>query len=393
MKFAPEPDLVGTPWEGVPTETFMRWSFQLQNRVDDLPTLERVLRLTTQERAGFGDCAPVFRFAVTPYYLLLADRDDPSCPIRKQVVPLPQERLVLPGGLSDPLGEESREAAPNLIHRYPDRALLLVTDRCPIYCRFCTRRRIVGRTERQTTRALLREALDYVRTHRELREVILSGGDALMLSNAQIAFILKELRTMEHVEIIRIATRIPVTGPMRIDDELAAILRAHAPIYVMTHFNHPRETTRSAAKSVAKLVDAGIVVYNQSVLLRDVNDQSSVIAELNRWLIANRITPYYLHQCDQAEGIEHFRTPLETGLRIIDDLRGHVSGLCVPQLCVDVPGGLGKGDRAAEMVDRARGSNRDVSHVLGRSRYVPGSGGTLVTKSGFLFIDSDASHH
>ncbi len=246
------------------------------------------------------------------------------------------------GERKDPLGEEPREVVPNLVHRYPDRVLLLATDRCPVYCRFCTRRRIVGRIERQAPRALLAEAFDYVREHDEIREVIVSGGDALMLADAQLEHIAQKVREIPHVEILRIATRMPVTCPMRVTERLAQTLARYTPVYVMTHFNHVRECTAEAEDAVARLVDHGIVVYNQSVLLRGINDSVDAIRALNRRLVSMRATPYYLHQCDLAEGIEHFRTPLETGLNIIDGLRGHSSGLMVPQFCVDVPGGLGK---------------------------------------------------
>ncbi len=337
----PAPSLSGTPWVGL-EDQFSDWAWQVKNRITTLDGLGRVLELTAEDRAAFDVCAPVFRFAVTPYYLLLADRVDPSCPVRRQIVPQPEERTVRLGERADPLGEESFEAAPNLIHRYPDRALLLATDRCPIYCRFCTRRRIVGRTERQGTKALFAAALDYVRVHPEIKELIVSGGDALMLGDQVLDDLLGQLRGIDHIEIIRVATRMPVTCPMRIDDRLADTLARHKPVYVMTHFNHAKECTEAAAVALDRLVDRGVVVYNQTVLLRGINDDARAIEELNRRLVSMRVTPYYLHQCDLAEGIEHFRTPLAKGLEIIDRLRGHVSGLLVPQLCVDVPGGLGK---------------------------------------------------
>lgn len=343
MKYAlPAPVLDGTPWAGVDPAEFFSWGWQLKNRIETLEALEQLFELSPEERRGFTDAKPLFRFAVAPYYALLADRKDPSCPIRRQIVPLPEESVIRIGERSDPLGEEELEAAPNLIHRYRDRALLLATDRCPVYCRFCTRRRIVGRTERQAPRELLAEAFEYLRAHDEIREVIVSGGDALMLGDNQLDYVLRTLRAIPHLDILRIATRMPVTCPMRVTPALADVLAAHGPVYVMTHFNHPKEVTETAWNACARLVDRGVVVYNQSVLLRDVNDRVETIAELNRALVAMRVTPYYLHQCDLAEGIEHFRTPLQTGIDIIDGLRGHMSGLAVPQLCVDVPGGLGK---------------------------------------------------
>lgn len=338
----PDPSLVGTIYDSVTREEFNSWGWQVRHRIDDAAALGRVLELTGEERRGFELSAPLFRFGVDPYYALLADPRDPACPIRRQIVPSPEEASYGYGELADPLGEERLEVVPNLVHRYPDRALLLATDRCPVYCRFCTRRRIVGRIERQATRHVLAEAFDYVRAHPAIREVIVSGGDALMLGDNQLEFIMGELRAIEHLDIIRIATRMPVTCPMRITDELVSIMKRHQPVYVMTHFNHPREVTESAARACARFIDAGIVVHNQSVLLRGVNDSAEIIGELNRLLVFLRVTPYYLHQCDMAQGIEHFRTPLSVGVAIVDAMRGHVSGLAVPRLCVDVPGGLGK---------------------------------------------------
>jgi lysine 2,3-aminomutase len=311
--------------------------------------------LIGEEKLGFLRTRGLFCFGVTPYYALLADRVDPSCPIRRQIVPRPEEADYRIGELPDPLGEEPREVVPNLIHRYPDRALLLSTDRCPVYCRFCTRRRIVGRTERQATRSLLAEAFDYVRATPSIREVIVSGGDALMLGDQQIDHILSELRSAPHVDIIRIATRMPVTCPMRVTDALVRVLKRWSPVFVMTHFNHPKEHTAASEEACARLVDAGMPVYNQSVLLKGVNDDVDVIRDLNRRLVFMRITPYYLHQCDMAQGIEHFRTPLSTGVSIIDGLRGHVSGLMVPQLCVDVPGGFGKVTVVPEWIVKREG--------------------------------------
>lgn len=341
-RFQPDPERAGTIYGDVPDEEFASWSWQVKHRIDSREELARLYSLAPEEELGFDSTRSLFRFATTPYYALLADRTDPSCPIRRQLVPRVEESQYGVGELADPLGEERLEVVPNLVHRYPDRALLLATDRCPVYCRFCTRRRIVGRIERQATRNLLEEAFEYIRAHQELREVIVSGGDALMLGDNQLGFMLETLRAIEHLDIIRIATRMPVTCPMRVTPELVEIFLRAQPVYVMTHFNHPRELTESAAAACGRLVDAGVPVHNQSVLLRGINDDAEVIGELNRLLVAARVTPYYLHQCDMAQGIEHFRTPLEVGVSIIDALRGHMSGLAVPRLCVDVPGGLGK---------------------------------------------------
>jgi lysine 2,3-aminomutase len=338
----PNPSRENTPWAHVPEAQWADWAWQFRNRIDDIEAARGCFSLSAEEQKALVQTRPKFRFGITPYYALLANRTDPDCPMRRQMIPRPDEARVSPGELRDPLGEEPREVVPHLVHRYPDRVLLLVTDRCPVYCRFCTRRRVVGSRERQAPRAELRAALDYVRARPRIREVILSGGDALMVGDRTLGEVLQSIRTIDHVDIVRIATRMPVTCPMRITDALVERLAPWAPIYVMTHFNHPAELTASAAAALAKLVDAGIVVYNQSVLLRGVNDDEAVIRELNRGLVKLRATPYYLHQCDVAEGIEHFRTSLSKGLEIVDRLRGHTSGLMVPQLCVDVPGGLGK---------------------------------------------------
>ena len=326
----------------MPEDEFLDWRWQVRNRITTFEELEQIYQLEPNDQNSFIAAQKTFRFATTPYYAALADRNNETCPIRKQILPTEEETVITIGERGDPLGEEELEAAPNLIHRYEDRALLLVTDRCPVYCRFCTRRRIVGRVEEQSTRSLLGEAFDYIRHTECIREVILSGGDALMLGDNQMDFILRELRSIPHIEIIRIATRMPVTCPMRVTEKLAAIIKKYSPVYVMTHFNHVRECTELASQACERLVDNGVIVYNQSVLLRGINDSVDSIRDLNRWLVRNRVTPYYLHQCDMAEGIEHFRTPLETGIGIIEGLRGHMSGLAVPQLCVDVPGGLGK---------------------------------------------------
>lgn len=363
----PNPTYDGTPWAEVSLEERDTWAWQLKNRVDTLEGLASLYRLTDEERRGFEGAAPRFRFAIAPYYALLADRDDPDCPIRRQVVPRPEESIVGLGDRADPLGEEGLEAAPNLVHRYRDRALLLVTDRCPVYCRFCTRRRIVGRIERQAPRELLGEAFAYIRAHDEIKEVILSGGDALMLADAQLDFILREVRAIPHVDIVRVASRMPVTCPMRVTPELAATLARHGPVYVMTHFNHPKECTALAYRAVDRLVSHGVVVHNQSVLLRGINDDVDTMRDLNRHLVAMRASPYYLHQCDLAEGIEHFRTPLSTGLAIIDGLRGHMSGLAVPQLCIDVPGGLGKVTLVPEWVVKRDGKTTTFRTYTGQT--------------------------
>ena len=368
QRLYPDPDVSTGYWSDVEPRTFSDWTWQLKNRVSDPEILRAVIDLTEPEAEGLARTRGVFRFAASPYYALLADPRNPDCPVRRQMVPRPEEATIHAGQRADPLGEEEREVVPNLIHRYPDRVLLLATDRCPVYCRFCTRRRIVGRIERQATRALLREAFEYIHATPGVREVIVSGGDALMLADRQLDYVLESIRSAPHVDIIRIATRMPVTCPMRVTPALAEIFARHGPTYVMTHFNHPRECTPSASRAIDTLIRAGVPVWNQSVLLKGINDSVDTIAELNRLLVWMKAVPYYLHQCDLAEGIEHFRTPLATGIDIIDGLRGHVSGLMVPKFAVDVPGGLGKVTVQPEWIVRRQGAQtifRTYSGKLG----------------------------
>ncbi|MBX2812976.1 MAG: KamA family radical SAM protein [Myxococcales bacterium] len=341
-RFYSNPELSNTPWAHVAPELWVDWGWQIKNRITDISALAQTFELTKDESDGLEKTKNLFRFSVCPYYALLADKRDTNCPIRKQIIPSTQETILGEQDQSDPLGEEMLEVAPNLIHRYPDRVLLLATDRCPVYCRFCTRRRIVGRLEQQATRSLLQQALDYIKRTKEIREVLISGGDALMNGDQQLKYLMQEIRSAAHIDVIRVATRMPATCPMRITPALVEILRDYGPTYIMTHFNHEKECTEAAARSIKLLLDAGIQVMNQSVLLQGINDSVEAIENLNRKLVFMRAIPYYLHQCDLAEGISHFRTPLQTGIDIIDGLRGRVSGLMIPKLCVDVPGGLGK---------------------------------------------------
>lgn len=367
-------------WADVPRAEFYAWTWQVQNRVRTLPALAECLALTDAERRGFTAAHDLFRFGVTPYYLLLADPKDEDCPIRRQIVPRPEETEFRSEESSDPLGEELNEAAPNLIHRYEDRALLLVTDHCPVYCRFCTRRRIVGHTERSMPRRLLDEAMAYLSAHEEIKEVILSGGDALMLADRQLGHILERISALPHIEVVRIASRMPVTCPSRITTELVATLRRFPTLFMLTHFNHVREWTMEARAACARMVDNGVLVYNQSVLLRGINDELDDIRTLNRALIRGRVTPYYLHQCDMAQGIEHFRTPIQRGLDIIDGLRGHVSGLMVPHYCIDVPGGLGKVTMQPEWrVAHEHGTHRFRTYQ-GRIGHYPDAQGSASAK-------------
>jgi lysine 2,3-aminomutase len=336
------------------------WQAELRARVRTARELADALRLTDAEWEGA--CAAErsgLPIAVTRYYLGLCDPLDPACPIRRQVVPLAAEAHTAPGDLGDPLGECAHEVAPSLIRRYPDRALLLVTDRCATYCRFCTRRRLVGRTPGLGSPERLQAALGYLRAHPEVREVIVSGGDPLLLATRKLVSILSALRAIPTVEVIRLATRTPVVLPSRITEELLVALRPLQPLWVMTHFNHPKELTGPARAACARLVDAGFPVNNQTVLLRGVNDRVETLADLFRALVRARVRPYYLMQADVAGGTAHLRTPLGAGLEIMAALEGQLSGLALPRLVVDAPSGLGKVPLCADyVVDRRPGVTR-----------------------------------
>ena len=319
------------------------WGSQLRNAVRTVQGLDEKLRLSAEEFAGASAAERAgLPISVTPYYLSLCDRNNLDCPIRKQVVPHLLEGRTVQGDLRDPLGEESHEVAPELIQRYPDRALLLVTDRCAVYCRFCTRSRIVGSGGGPRSELRLMPAFEYLRAHPEIRDVIVSGGDPLAMSTTRIVRVLQALRYIPSVETIRIATRMPVALPQRITNELVSALKPFHPVWIMTHFNHPKELTAQARESIRRLVDAGFPVMNHTVLLRGVNDDSLVLTELFRGLVRERAKPYYLLQTDPVRGTSHLRTPLDTGLRIMSELQGRLSGIALPKFIVDTPGGLGK---------------------------------------------------
>jgi len=318
------------------------WRWQLRHSVRSLAQLERAIALTEDERRGCVETSGIFRLGISPHYLTLIDPLHPYCPVRMQAIPVRAEAQAHPGELRDPLGEDKHRPVRAVVHKYPDRVLLLALDHCSVYCRHCTRRRITSGDEGGISREELREAVDYLREHPEVRDVLISGGDPLLLSTERLVELLEQIRSVPHVEIVRIGTRIPVCLPMRIDDELAAALRRFAPLYVVTHFNHAKEITGEAREACERLVDRGIPVENQAVLMRRVNSSVRAIKDLMQKCLTMRVRPYYLHQMDVAEGLEHLRTPLARGIEILRELRGWTSGLAVPHLAVDLPGGGGK---------------------------------------------------
>ena len=318
------------------------WHWQLRNRITDATQLRKYIELSADEEVVFGDSAFSFRMAITPYYLSLIDQSNPFDPIRMQAIPRQAESDFNPSDMADPLHEDADSPVPGMTHRYPDRVLLLLTDQCAMYCRHCTRRRKAGEHDAPMPHENVEKALDYIRAHKEIRDVILSGGDPLTLGEARLDELLGKLSEIEHVDIVRIGSRTPVVLPQRITDELITVLKKYKFVWLNTHFNHPQEMTPEARAALAKLAEAGVVMGNQSVLLKGINDNVDVMKQLVHCLVKNRVRPYYIYQCDLSEGIAHFRTPISKGIEIIESLRGHTSGLCIPTFVVDAPGGGGK---------------------------------------------------
>ncbi len=330
-------------WEGLPS--WKDWRWQLEHTIRDPETVEAILgvRFTDDERRVVTETIRRFPMAVTPYYLSLVDpekwREDP---ILRQAFPHGDELKISRCDMTDPLCEDTDSPVPGITHRYPDRVLFHVSNVCAMYCRHCTRKRKVGDVDSVPSRMQIQKGLAYIRSHPEVRDVLLSGGDPLMLPDDTLDWLLGELRAIDHVEIIRIGSRIPVVLPYRITDGLIRVLSRHGVIWLNTHFNHPNEMTDSACRALERLALAGVVLGNQSVLLRGVNDCPRIMKSLVQRLVRNRVRPYYLYQCDLSEGLEHFRTPVGKGIEIMENLRGHTSGFAVPTYVIDAPGGGGK---------------------------------------------------
>lgn len=329
-------------WKDVTDKEWNDWKWQLRNRITTAEQLCEVITLQTGKIKEIKEALTDLRMAITPYYASLMAPEDPYCPIRMQAVPTALELQQENADMEDPLYEEIDSPVPGLTHRYPDRVLLLVTDQCSMYCRHCTRRRFAGTTDRPLPENQIDQAIEYIKTNSQIRDVLLSGGDALLLSNNRLEKIISKLRAIPHVEIIRLGTRTPVVMPQRITSALVKILKKYHPIYVNTHFNHPYEITQASLKACALLNDGGIPVGNQSVLLKGINDQPAVMKRLVQLLLKIRVKPYYIYQCDLSQGISHFRTPVSRGIEIMESLRQHTTGMAVPTYVIDAPGGGGK---------------------------------------------------
>ncbi|MCF7790637.1 MAG: lysine 2,3-aminomutase [Victivallales bacterium] len=329
-------------FKDVKDEDWNDWKWQLNNTIKDISSLSKIITIDEKEKEQLAISLKKFKMAITPYYAALIDENYIRCPIRLQAVPRIQELIKDDSDISDPLHEDIDSPVPGLTHRYPDRVLLLVTRKCSMYCRHCTRRRVVGCDESGFNKECFLDAVNYIKKNKQIRDVIVSGGDPLTLPDSRIEYILETLRNINHVEIIRIGSRTPVVMPQRITDNLVNIIKKYQPIFFNTHFNHPDEITEEAKIACDKLTENGVPVGNQTVLLRDVNDCPFIMKELMHELLKIRVKPYYIYQCDLSTGISHFRTSVGKGIEIIENLRGHTSGMAVPTYVVDAPGGGGK---------------------------------------------------
>jgi len=329
-------------WKDVKPQEWNDWRWQVENRIDTIEKLKKIINLTAQEEEDISKVLEKFRMGITPYYAAHMDKNDPRDPIRMQAVPTFVETHVSAADMVDPLHEDTDSPAPGLTHRYPDRVLFLITDQCSMYCRHCTRRRFAGQSDDEVGMENIDKCIEYIRKTPQVRDVLLSGGDCLLVSDKKLEYIISKLREIPHVEIVRLGSRTPVVLPQRITDDLVNMLKKYHPIWLNTHFNHPKEFTPESMEALRKLADAGIPLGNQSVLLRGVNDCPHIMRDLVHKLVMNRVRPYYIYQCDLSLGIEHFRTPVAKGIEIMESLRGHTSGFCVPTFVVDAPGGGGK---------------------------------------------------
>lgn len=369
-------------WESVSAEEWGDWRWQMRNRITRLEELEAHMELTPAEREGCLLARTKLSLAITPYYFNLIDRADPECPIRKQVIPRSDELMVSPEELLDPVGEEGSMAVDGLVHRYPDRCLFLVTNVCAAYCRYCTRSRLVSNAQGYDFHPNFENALNYIEEHEEIRDVLLSGGDPLLLSDKKLDYLLGRLRAIPHVEFIRIGSRIPVFMPQRVTPELQDVFRRHGPVWMSIHVNHPRECTEELYGATERLTMAGVPVGNQSVLLRGVNDDLETMKSLVHRLLMMRVRPYYLYQCDLITGSRHFRADLQKGIEIMKGLRGYSTGYSVPQFVIDAPGGGGKIPINPEYVKEITDKEIVMRNFEGGEYRYPLDGGAPVSENG-----------
>lgn len=356
---------------GVTPEQWNDSGWQLKNRINSLEQLSAHLQLSEREITGIKLAGTKLAMSITPYFLSLLDKNDPNCPLRRQVIPHQAEGLRDQFEMADPCGEDNSMPVPGLVHRYPDRVLFLVTDRCASYCRYCTRSRVVSGVGEQHLVTQWEQAFEYLQNHTEVRDVLLSGGDPLLLSDNKLEYILKRLSAIPHIEFLRIGSRIPIFLPQRITPQLAAMLRRYAPLFVSIHVNHPLELTSEVKQALDTLVDHGIVVGNQSVLLKGINDDSHTQKLLLQKLLRCRVRPYYLYQCDLIHGSAHFRTSISHGQQIMQELRGHTSGYAIPTYVVDGPGGGGKIPLNPQYLQQRDESGYWLKNYAGKAYHYP----------------------
>ena len=318
------------------------WHWQVKNRICTKDKLAKIITLSSEETKGIDRASGRLSMAITPYWASIMDPDDPNCPLRRQAVPTVHESVIGPHEMVDPCAEDRDCPAPCLVHRYPDRILLLSTEQCAMYCRHCTRRRLVGDKKEPDIKTRFDKAIDYIKSNRKIRDVLISGGDPLMLEDDVLEGIIQKIRAIPHVEFLRLGTRIPVNLPQRITTHLISMLKKYSPIWMSIHFNHPKEITKRCKIACEMLADSGIPLGSQSVLLKGINDRPYIMRKLMHELLKIRVRPYYIYQCDPVRGTHHFRTPVATGINIIEKLRGHTSGYAVPTYVIDGPGGGGK---------------------------------------------------
>ncbi|MBU4252251.1 MAG: KamA family radical SAM protein [Candidatus Omnitrophica bacterium] len=320
------------------------WHWQLKHRIRTKEELAQIIKLTPEEEKGIDKAKGRLAMAITPYWASQINAEDPDCPIRRQSVPVNDEFTVSPHEMADPCAEDRDSPAPHLVHRYPDRVLLLSTEHCAMYCRHCTRRRLVGDHEEKDLNPETKfdAAIEYIKSNRKIRDVLISGGDPLTLEDEALESLVSRIRAISHVELLRIGTRIPVTLPQRVTEKLVQMLKKYSPVWMSIHFNHPKEITKRCQNACDLLAEGGIPLGSQTVLLKGINDRPFIMKRLMHDLLQIRVRPYYIYQCDPVRGTQHFRTPVAVGINIIEKLRGHTSGYAVPVYVIDGPGGGGK---------------------------------------------------
>jgi len=354
-------------WSSVPDSDWNNWKWQLRNRITKKADLDGIVTLSSGEKEGFAAALNRLSVGITPYFANLIDPNDFLCPIRKQVIPSIKESTTSNAELKDPVGEELDMVVPGIVHRYPDRVLFLVTDRCASYCRYCTRSRMVSNAQDYGFHPSLQSGLEYIKSNKSIRDVLLSGGDPLLLSDNKLSYLLSSLAEIPHVEFVRIGSRVPVFLPQRITDSLIQALQQHDNTWMSIHVNHPNECTKELYKACHKLAKAGIPLGNQSVLLKGVNDNSDTMKSLIHRLLMMKVRPYYLYQCDLIEGSSHLRTDPLVGVKIIESLRGHTTGYAIPQFVIDAPGGGGKIPLNPNYLEKADGGIFHLKNFEGKS--------------------------